>query len=175
MNKFELRDDSGYESTRRAANQSVNILGVTSLVNTIFSLWVWFEFLTDYTDNTDFWYAWFGASFVNGFFFIPMFLVYPVMPFATVGLVRFFMIMAQISLVGPFIAYWANLGAMYYAFYYAPEESESTFDSTSDATPYMVGYFLLSVINSAVSFTQVGGIEDYYEQLSIEKLLEEAE
>lgn len=97
-----------------------------------------------------------------------MFLVYPVMPFASVGLVGFFLTMTRLSLIGPFIAYWANLGAMYYAFYYEPEKSESTFDSTSDATPYFAGYLLLSVINSVISITQISGVEDYYNELVIE-------
>ena len=175
MNVFELRDDSTYESVKRAANMSVNIIGATALVNSVFSIWVWWKFLSDYTNNTDFWYAWFGPCVVNGLFFIPIFLVWPAMPFAAVGLVYFYLIMVRLSLIGPFIAYWANLAAMYYAFYMEPEKSESTFASTSDATPYFAGYIALSLFNSAISLTQIGGLEAYYDQLFIENLLEEAE
>lgn len=153
MNKFELRDDSGYESVKRAANLSVNVLGATGLVNSIFSLWVWTKFLSDYTNNTGFWYAWFGACFVNGLFYMPIAVVWPAMPFAAVGLVRFFLVMTRLSLAGPFIAYWANLAAMYYAFYYAPTESESTFASSSEATKYVAGYAVLSVVNSVIALT----------------------
>lgn len=33
------------------------MLGLVGLINTVLSFWIWFEYLTDYRNNTDFWYA----------------------------------------------------------------------------------------------------------------------
>lgn len=162
---FDKYDRSNTEesiSIRRSGEQSINILGTMGLVNSVFSIWVWFTFLTDYLNNTDFWFSWFGPCVVNGALWIPLTLTWPAAQWGGLTMIFIIKIMAQLTLIGPFIAYWANAGAMYYTFYMEPEASESTFATTSDANPYFGGYIVLSLINSVVSLLTVRDVVAYY-------------
>ena len=77
FDKFDRSNTEEYISIKREGVQSINILGITGLLNSVFSLWVWFTFLTDYNNNTDFWFAWFGPFVVNGTLWIPLTLTWP--------------------------------------------------------------------------------------------------
>lgn len=77
FDRFDQSNSEEYISVRRAGEQSINILGLMGLVNSAFSIWVWFTWLSDYTNNTDFWFSWFGPFFVNGLLWIPLTLVWP--------------------------------------------------------------------------------------------------
>ena len=77
FDKFDRSNTEEYISIKREGVQSINILGITGLLNSVFSLWVWFTFLTDYNNNTDFWFAWFGPFVANGTLWIPLTLTWP--------------------------------------------------------------------------------------------------
>lgn len=175
FDKFDYTNTADYIAVRQAGVQSINILGLTGLVNSVYSLWVWFTFLTDYSNNTDFWFAWFGPFFVNGTLWIPLTLTWPASQWGGLTMINLIKLMAQLTMVGPFIAYPANMGALYYAMYMEPEKSLSTFASTQEANPYFFSYVALSLINSLLSYLFVPDVVAYYnkrkegEQLAEEK------
>ena len=74
MDKFDLKATPEYLAAKKLADTAINALGATSLINSVFSLWVWFTYLGDFRVNTinDSWYAWFGAFAVNGLLWIPI-------------------------------------------------------------------------------------------------------
>lgn len=53
---------------------------------------------------------------------------------------------------------------MAYTFYIKPIEAKSTFETTSDATPYFAGYAGLSFINSVVTIIFVPDIVSHASQ-----------
>lgn len=76
------------------------------------------------------------------------------------------------TLAGPFLLYWVNVGALYYTIYYEPTASKSTFASNTDAAPWFYGYTGLSVFNSVVSALTVSQISLYYDGLVEDLALE---
>ena len=77
FDKYDRSNTDEYVSIKREGEQSINILGAVGLVNSVFSVWVWFAFLTDYLNNTDFWFSWFAPCVVNGALWIPLTLTWP--------------------------------------------------------------------------------------------------
>ena len=69
------------------------------------------------------------------------------------------------TLAGAYIGYWANVAAMYYAFYMEPTKSVSKFATTADATPYFGGYIGLSLFDAVVSIIFVRDVVAYYEKV----------
>ena len=165
FDKFDFTTSDEYISIRRAGVQSINILGFTGLLNSVFSLWVWFTFLTDYGNNTDFWFAWFGPFVVNGTLWIPLTLTWPAAQWGGLTMISIIKFMAQLTLTGPFIAYPANIAALYYAIYMEPVASQSTFVATADADPYFYGYIAASIVNSIISLLFVPDVVDYYNKI----------
>ena len=174
FDKFDHSNSEQYESIRSSGVVSINILGLTGLINSVFSLWVAFTWLGDFTENTDFWYSWFGPMFVNGLLWIPLTLVWPASTFGSLTMVRMIKLMAQLTLTGPFIAYLANIGAMYYTFYMEPVASESTFATTDEANQYWYGYIGLSLFNSVVSLLTVPKVIAYKDERVKQEQLSES-
>lgn len=134
-------------------------MGGVGLLNSIFSVYMWFKFLSsDINNNTPFWFSWFMPVCLNGFLWIPIFMVWPLMFFAGSTTVNVTSFLSQMTYIGAYFGYWANLGGMAYTFYIAPTESKSTFASKSDATPYIAGYAGLSLLSSAISIIFVPDI-----------------
>lgn len=52
-------------------------MAATGLLNTVYVIWIWVKFLKDFTNNTGFWFAWFGPAAVGTFLWIPMFVSWP--------------------------------------------------------------------------------------------------
>lgn len=84
MDKFDLKDSPEYLAAKQTADLALNVLGATGLINSIFSLWVWYTYLGDFTEHeiNDFWYAWFGAFAVNGLLWAPLTIQWPIIPAA---------------------------------------------------------------------------------------------
>ena len=130
---------------------AINVMGPVGLVNSIYSWWLWFQFLSGKGIYTDFMFAWFGAYFVNGILWTPLTVIWPIIPWGEEVMLRFAGLFAQMTLAGTFIAYWVNVGVLYYTIYMEPEKSGSTFATTGEATPYFGSYILISLVNAAVS------------------------
>lgn len=130
LDKFDRSNDEDYIAARKAGVLAISFLGGIGLINSVFSVWVWFYWLSDYRNNTDFWFAWFGPYLLNGLLWIPITILWPIIGFGGTVMIRFAKIFAQSTLTGAFFGYWANVAAMYYAFYMEPVKSESTFEST---------------------------------------------
>ena len=108
-------------------------------------------------------YAWFGPYFVNGLVWTPIAVVWPIIRWGETTMLRFLSIFAQMTLAAAFIGYWANVAAMYYAFYREPVLSESIWAAdTSEADPYFYGYIALSVVNSIISILFASDVVEFY-------------
>ena len=79
-------------------------------------------------------------------------------------MLSFISLFAKMTLAGAYIGYWANVAAMYYAFYMEPTKSVSTFATTEDAVPYFGGYIGLSIFDAVVSIAFVRDIVAFYEK-----------
>jgi len=123
---------------------------------------MWFRFLSDFSDIDGFWFAWFSVCLVNGILYIPLTTLWPAANFGGLNTVRVMNIFAQTTLSGPFIAYWANLVALWYVIYRKPAENGSEFAESSDGNAHYFGYLLLSIANSVISFMTVEPIGIYY-------------
>ena len=174
FDKFDQTNSAEYISIRSAGNMSINILGLTGLFNSVFSLWVWFTFLPDYTNNTKFWFSWFGPFFVHLLLWTPITLIWPAATYGGLTMIRIIKFMAQLTLSGPFIAYLANIGAIYYTFFMEPVASESTFATTAEAYKYFYGYIGLCFANSVVSLLTVKNVVTYYDSRNEQENLQEA-
>lgn len=169
FDKFAEDHTDVFETIERQGSQAISVLGVTGLVNSIYSIWVWFRFLSDFSAIDGFWGAWFGVCFVNGALWIPLTLLFPAANYGSLLLVKIVKDMAQATLIGPFFAYWANLIALYYTMYAQPDQAGSEFASNpSDGNLLVLFYLVLSAANSAVSLLYVEQVEDYYDQLVLE-------
>ena len=51
MDKFDLKDSPEYLAAKQTADLALNVLGATGLINSIFSLWVWYTYLGDFTEH----------------------------------------------------------------------------------------------------------------------------
>ena len=169
FDKFAEDHSDVFETIERQGSQAINVLGVTGLVNSIYSIWVWFRFLSDFSAIDGFWGAWFGVCFANGALWIPLTLLFPAANYGSLLTVKIVRDMAQATFIGPFFAYWANLIALYYTMYVQPDAAGSDFASNpSDGNLLILFYLVLSAANSAVSFLYVEQVEDYYDQLVLE-------
>lgn len=104
-------------AARSAFLLAINILGPVGVINSIYSLYVWQTFLKQGGVYSDFMFAWFGAFFVNGILWMPLTVVWPIIPWGEEVMLQFTSFFATMTLTGTLIAYWANAGAMYYAFF----------------------------------------------------------
>ena len=137
------------------------MLGPVGLINSAYSLWVWQTFLKGVGVYSDFNFAWFSAFFVNGLLWMPLTVIWPIIPWGENVMLGFTAFFARMTLTGVFVAYWATAAAIYYTAYVEPEQSESTFASSTDAAPHLGGYIALSVLDSMVSLWFVRAIVEY--------------
>ena len=172
---FHMHNKEGtgeFITVEREGSNSVNYLGFTGLINSVFSIVSIFKFLTDTSDISNFWWSWFSVVVVNGILWIPLTTIWPAANFGGVETVGILKTLASMTLAGPFLLYWVNIGALYYTIYHDPTASKSTFASTTDAAPWFYGYAGLSVFNSVVSALTVSQINLYYEELVADQALE---
>ena len=61
---------------------ALNILSGTSLFNSAYVMYAWYYWIVDnwQAGVTDYWRAWFGAFFVQGFLWVPLTLSWPALP-----------------------------------------------------------------------------------------------
>ena len=140
----------------------MNVMGIVGLLNGIFSIYMWFKFLSSsINNNTAFWFSIFFPVAINGCLWIPIFIIWPATVVAGTTTINIISFLSTLTYIGPYFAYWANLGGMAYTFYYKPTESKSTFAQKSDANPYFGAYAVLSLLNSVVSYTFVPDINAF--------------
>ena len=150
-------------------------MGILGLTNTVFSVYMWFKFLSNsINNNTGFWFSIFFPVAVNGCLWIPLFIIWPASFVAGTTTINIISFLSQLTYFGAFFAYWANLGGMYYTFYMKPTETGSTFATNSDAHPYFGTYIGLSLLNSLVTMLFVPDIVAFADKRSAEDAAEEA-
>ena len=129
----------------------MNIFAATGMLNTAAVAYAWYSFLTDYLNNTSFWFAWLGVVGVNGFLWVPIFIAWPVLFFAGSTTINVIAFLVMLTLAGAYVAYWIVLSALVYTSIVEPQSSGSTFASTSDAYVHVFGYAGLSLFNAFIS------------------------
>ncbi len=70
------------------------------------------------------------------------------------------------TLVGAYGAYWFNIFAFFWTFYY-DENSGSTYSDATEATYWFSAYTSLCVIDALVSILLIGGIEEYRDSVNL--------
>ena len=146
---------------------SMQVMGAVGMLNTGLVLWWFFKYVTSYKNN-NFWWVWLSAVAVNGFLWIGLFFSLPVLFFAgstTINVVTF---LSQMTLIGAYIAYWANIGAMAYVFYVEDKaDSGSLYDDTTEATYWFAAYSTLCLLDAIISISLIDGIVEYRDQVNL--------
>ena len=164
--KYDRSNDPAVIAARSRFLIAINVLGPISLINSIYSLWVWQTFLKAARVYTDFNYAWFSAFFVNGLLWMPLTVQWPIVPFGEEVMLRFLAFFARMTLTGVFGAYWITAAAIYYTAFMEPDQSQSTFDADStDAALNLGGYVGLAALDSAISLWFVPQVTEYADMI----------
>jgi len=159
MNKYE---ELIFYKSNAKGSIAVHILGAVGLLNSIIAFWMWFKFLKNF-DNSHYWWTMLMTMITTGSLWIPMAVVWPVYQFGEQYMIRVVRIIAQMTYIGVFGAYWINLSALIYSTIVSREKAGSQITKKAGVT-YSITYGAISAVNSTLSVLFVPRIVDWYEE-----------
>ena len=170
MDKYEELVIENFDSKSSVA---VNVLGGVGLLNSVIAFWIWFFFDLNTFENTFYWWTMLAVMCTTGFLWIPIFIVWPVYTFGKNYMTRVVNVLAQITMIGVYGAYWINLGAMIYTLIVDLDASNSRLSKAAGMN-YTISYGVLVALDTAMSIIFVPSIAAWYkEEQKLRKDLED--